>query len=111
MITTLDTASPATANPLPGLLRALRDAVLGKPAARSREWLAVHELPLAHTLTLFEPLGHELECLAGCVWITLDGDPRDVVIEAGQAFTADRNQRTLIHALEASLVRVTRPAR
>lgn len=107
MISTVDTAAPVAANPLPGLLRALHAIVLGRPAARSRESQAAHELPKGRTLTLRKPLGQRVECLDGCVWITLDGDPRDVVLEAGQAFTADRNQPALIHALEASLVRVT----
>ena len=111
MISTLDTAAPVTANPLPGLLRALYAAATGRPAARSRESHPVHELARGRTLTLCEALGQRVECLDGCVWITLDGDRRDIVVEAGQAFTADRNQRALIHALEASLVCVTRPAR
>jgi Protein of unknown function (DUF2917) len=76
------------------------------PASPSRDVQAVHQLPQAHTMTLAEPLGHALVCLAGCIWITQDGDPRDVVINAGQVFTPDRNRRTLIHALEASQVRV-----
>lgn len=61
-------------------------------------------------MILCEPLGQRVECLGGCVWITLDGDRRDIVVEGGQAFTADRDQRALIHALEASLLRVSYPA-
>jgi hypothetical protein len=110
MIRTLDTAAPVNANPLPGILRALQAALLGRPASRSRESHPVHELASGSTMVLCEPFGRRVECLDGCVWITLDGDPRDIVVEAGQTFTADRNQRALIHALEASLVRVNRPA-
>jgi len=109
MISTVNTAASVTAYPLPGLLRALFAAVIGRPVACSRESYPVHELPNGRTLILSAPLGQRVECLGGSVWITLDGDPRDIIVEAGQAFTADRNQRALIHALEASLVRVTRP--
>jgi len=109
MIRTLDAAASVSANPLPGILRALCAALLGRPAASSRASHPVHELPSGRTLVLCAPLGQRMECVDGCVWITLDGDPRDIVLEAGQTFTADRNQRALIHALEASLLRVTRP--
>ena len=55
------------------------------------------------------PLGVTMECLNGHVWITLDGDPRDVVLDQGQTFTVDRNQRTLVMALDEATVRCTAP--
>lgn len=55
------------------------------------------------------PLGVSIECLSGHVWITLDGDPRDVVLDQGQTFTVDRNQRTLVMALDEATVRCTAP--
>lgn len=56
------------------------------------------------------PLGVTLECLSGQVWITLDGDPRDVVLDPGQMFTVDRDQRTLVMALDEATVLCTRSA-
>lgn len=56
------------------------------------------------TLALDTPLGQRIACLEGCLWITQDRDPRDVVIAAGQSFTPDRNTRALVYALEASRV-------
>lgn len=53
------------------------------------------------------PLGVTLKCLSGRVWVTLDGDPRDVVLDQGQTFTVDRNQRTLVMALDEATVRCT----
>jgi hypothetical protein len=49
-----------------------------------------------------------VECLEGCVWLTHDGDCRDVVIDAGQSFVADRDSRLLIHALSGSSIRLVR---
>jgi len=87
------------------LLRALpaavRRAVLVSDASRN-----VHELAKNSTVAIFQPQGSVVECLEGCVWITLDGDVRDVVIAGGQSFRPDRSRRTLIHALESSRVRV-----
>ena len=45
--------------------------------------------------------GRRVECLSGCLWITQDGDPRDVVLEAGQAFEFDRDG-ALLSALDDS---------
>jgi hypothetical protein len=55
-------------------------------------------------------LGVTLECLSGRVWITQDGDLRDVVLDPGQAFTIKSDQRTLVMALGAARVRCICPA-
>lgn len=54
--------------------------------------------------------GVTVECLSGQIWITLDGDPRDVVLDPGQMFTAERDKRILVMALEEATVRWTGPA-
>lgn len=54
------------------------------------------------------PIGATLECTSGQIWITLDKDPRDVLLDPGQAFLVDRDQRTLVMALEDASVRVSR---
>ena len=61
-------------------------------------------------LEVKQPLGVTIECLEGSVWVTLDGDSRDVVLDAGQSFVVDRNQRTLLQALDAARVRLIEPA-
>ena len=45
--------------------------------------------------------GRRVECLSGCLWITQDGDPRDVVLGAGQAFDFDRDG-AILSALDDS---------
>lgn len=46
--------------------------------------------------------GVEIACRCGSIWITLDGDPRDIVLDAGQRFQTDQSRRALIYALEPS---------
>ncbi|MEP6941547.1 MAG: DUF2917 domain-containing protein [Betaproteobacteria bacterium] len=46
----------------------------------------------------------------GCVWITLQDDPRDVVLLPGMRFEIDRDGRTLITAEEDSRLHISRPA-
>ncbi|MCZ4314474.1 DUF2917 domain-containing protein [Comamonadaceae bacterium G21597-S1] len=44
----------------------------------------------------------EIRCDAGSLWITLDGDPRDIVLEPGQHFVRAGCAGTLVYALEPS---------
>jgi hypothetical protein len=41
-------------------------------------------------------------CREGALWITLDNDERDVVIEAGEDFTTPEHRRALVYALQPS---------
>jgi Protein of unknown function (DUF2917) len=41
-------------------------------------------------------------CREGALWITLDNDPRDVVIEAGEEFSTAEHRRALVYALQPS---------
>lgn len=43
-----------------------------------------------------------LTCAEGVLWITLDNDPRDVVLEAGGEFTTTDRRRALVFALKPS---------
>ena len=43
--------------------------------------------------------GSRLRVLTGSAWITLDGDPRDIVLEGAQELHLDRDRRVLACAL------------
>jgi len=47
---------------------------------------------------------------AGQVWITQDGDPRDVILGPNETFTLDRTGHALVSALEADASFVLRNA-
>jgi len=66
---------------------------------------------LAHRkiLDLRNRTGDRVECLDGSVWITQDGDPRDVILGAGESFTLDRPGTALVYALEDARVDVQQP--
>jgi Protein of unknown function (DUF2917) len=66
---------------------------------------------LAHRrmLRLRDHDGDRVECLDGSVWITQDGDPRDVVLDAGEGFTLDRPGTAIVYALADARVVVQRP--
>jgi hypothetical protein len=46
--------------------------------------------------------GRRVECLAGSLWITQDGDLRDIVLRAGEAFDFDRHGEALLSAFADS---------
>jgi hypothetical protein len=46
--------------------------------------------------------GRRVECLSGSLWITQDGDRRDVVLAAGEGFDFDRRGDALLSAFADS---------
>jgi hypothetical protein len=56
-----------------------------------------------------QALDFTIQCLAGSVWVTFDGDRRDVILCAGQDFKVDRDQRTLIQAMDAAGIVLIQP--
>ncbi|MBX3652591.1 MAG: DUF2917 domain-containing protein [Ramlibacter sp.] len=50
--------------------------------------------------------GVQITCREGAVWITLDNDPRDIVLEPDASFTATDHRRAIVYALQASRVTV-----
>ena len=49
-------------------------------------------------------------CTSGCLWLTLDDDPRDVILEAGDTFEAKEPRRALLYALQGSAFVLDAPA-
>ena len=61
------------------------------------------------TIELIDAAGATAALDSGCLWITMDGDRRDIVLRAGDSWTVERNGRTLMHAEAASKLRLTSP--
>jgi len=47
-------------------------------------------------------LGQRIEALNGSLWVTIDNDPRDIVVQPGEGFSVDRSGDTLISAMDDS---------
>lgn len=52
----------------------------------------------------------DLSCAAGTLWITMDNDPRDIVLEPGGHFQVARGKRTLVHALDDAVLELRETA-
>lgn len=50
-----------------------------------------------------------IRCRSGTVWITLDHDPRDIVLEAGDSFTGDSHRRAVVYAMDRACIAISRP--
>jgi hypothetical protein len=72
-------------------------------------------MQLAHRTVYSIPdaAGMQVRCTAGSLWLTLDHDPRDIVLAAGEWFATSEHRRALLYALEPAdftLVPVPQPA-
>ena len=51
-------------------------------------------------MRLNDARGRKVLVIDGLVWVTQDGDPRDIFVRAGESFEFDRSGLTLLQALE-----------
>ena len=104
MNTAVITASPAAARffaAVPsGLLARLLRAVQTPDAPATRR------LDTGATSWVNKPLGRTISCQTGTLWLTFDGQPRDIVLEAGQSHRCVSSSALSIHAISAATVRV-----
>jgi hypothetical protein len=59
-------------------------------------------LPARQLFALADASSARILCTSGCLWVTLDDDPRDVILEAGDTFEAKEPRRALLYALRGS---------
>lgn len=57
-------------------------------------------LPARQLFALPDPSGVRILCTAGTLWLTLDHDPRDIVLKPGDSFEAEDARRALLYAFE-----------
>lgn len=67
---------------------------------------ASFDLPKGGLLRLDDMCGIKLHCLSGTLWLTLDNDPKDVVLEAGDSFVATAHRRAIVYALAPASARL-----
>ena len=64
------------------------------PASISLRKGAIHRLPNGR--------GQRIESLSGSLWVTIDNDVRDILVDPGKGFSIDRDGDALISALDDS---------
>ena len=60
------------------------------------------ELSLEHNqlARVTDACGTRVDCVDGHAWITIDGDPRDIVLARGESFVVDSTAPVIVHALQ-----------
>lgn len=48
-----------------------------------------------------------IACVEGSIWITLDNDPRDVMLDSCGVFTTPEHRRAIVYALRPSVISVS----
>jgi Protein of unknown function (DUF2917) len=59
------------------------------------------QLGLGQSAHLAQVCGAELVCLDGTAWITIDDDPRDIILTPGQSHLVDSNAAVIVTAIGA----------
>jgi hypothetical protein len=52
------------------------------------------------------PADVRVHCLSGTAWITIEGDTRDIVLQAGQCHAASRRDRLFVNGLPRCELRI-----
>ncbi len=61
------------------------------------------------TLNLPNAAGVRVASQSGTVWITQDGDLRDIVLAPGQSVVLERSTPTIVQAIEPALITIADP--
>jgi hypothetical protein len=59
-------------------------------------------LPARQLFELPDASSARILCTSGCLWLTLDDDLRDVILEPGDTFETREPRRALLYALQGS---------
>ena len=96
-------AAQVELQPLPHLCAGFVDRMFialrlpARPASATR-----HVLDKGVTAWIEKPLGREVLCDAGTLWLTFHGEPQDVILEAGESHRCIKGSKLAIHALAAA---------
>lgn len=71
---------------------------------------SVQEMTRDSILNIRQGADITIECLEGSIWVTLDGEMRDQILDAGDTFKVDSTKRILIQALDTARVRLLQPS-
>src|SRR4051794_15520664 len=65
------------------------------------------DVPAQGTVALQDAVNRRVTCLNGLVWLTMEDDQRDVVLQPGVSFVIDRDGLTLLTAQRPSSVHLS----
>jgi len=75
---------------------------------RSDERALTHRLAKGQAKSFANPRGLHFTCTVGSLWLTIAGEPEDIILEAGESFRCAASSHLVATAFEASSLDVAR---
>jgi hypothetical protein len=66
----------------------------------SESFMTAHLLQRNQILRFDDALDARIECSSGFVWVTIDGDIRDIVLSGGDSFVVDSDAPVIVQAIK-----------
>jgi len=79
-------------------------------AQRANEHLATHALIKGQALSVTNPYSLRFACTAGSLWLTIAGEPQDIILEAGESFRCTAHTHLCATAFGPSSLHIARIA-
>ena len=99
-------AVPPVRFAVPASLAAWLQRIGAAWAAPAQTRIDLHQIDARATTWVTRPRGCVVSCQTGTVWLAFDGEPQDVILEAGESYRCTSASRLSIHALTAAAVNV-----
>lgn len=75
---------------------------------RPDERALTHRLPKGQAKSFASPRGLQFTCTVGSLWLTVAGEPQDIILEAGESFRCAARAHLVATAFESSSLDVAR---
>lgn len=78
--------------------------------ARAYERPTTHSLVRGQALSVTHPYGLQFTCTAGALWLTVAGQPKDIILKQGESFRCAARARLCVSSLGQSSLHIARIA-
>ena len=68
-----------------------------------------HQIGPHQGMSIRDAGGRTVKCVSGSIWLTMEGDYRDIVLEPGASFVIDHDGLTILAAQQQSAVEISAP--
>ena len=81
-----------------------------KDGAHANERPTTHRLVRGQALSVTHPNGLQFTCTAGALWLTVAGEPKDIILKAGESFRCTARAHLCATAFGPSSLHIARIA-